>query len=124
MMVNDVTRPLMESYNPDTVLSETRSLVFYRDIINTVKRTNVDLFLVETMSTVQEAKYVLNAMIGNGLTKDDADGRDIYLFFALRESDGMLRDGQHFNDMMVEMEEYLDVLPITMVGANCVQPGR
>merc|ERR1712012_251132 len=111
----------MESYNPNTVLSESQSINHYNQIIRTFKSTEIDLFLIETMSTFNEAKCVLNAMICNGLTKDGDDGRDIYLFFALRE-DGKLRDGLDFNEMMIKLEEYLDVLPIVMVGANCCKP--
>merc|ERR1711974_275556 len=53
--------PLMESYNPNTVLSESQSIYHYNQIIRTFKDTEVDLFLIETMSTFNEAKCVLNA---------------------------------------------------------------
>ena len=113
--------PLMESYDANGMMEESKSILYYDQMVDQFKNSDIDLFLVETMSTVQEAKYVLNAMICNGLTKDGADGRDIYLFFTLRE-DGKLRDGMSFNEVMAKLREYLDVLPIAMIGANCCQP--
>merc|ERR550525_331305 len=111
----------MDSNNSQTVLSESESIVHYDQIIGTLKDTNIDLFLVESISTFKEATYVLSAMIRNGLTKSSEDGRGIYLFFKLRE-DGKLKDGMDFNKMMSKLKRYLDVLPIVMVGANGCTP--
>merc|ERR550525_822042 len=34
----------------------------------------------------------------------------------------MLRDGQRFDDAILKLEKYLELLPISMIGANCCQP--
>ena len=109
--------PLMESYRADQVLAEPQSIYYYNRIMNALKNMEFDIYIIETMSCLKEAKYVLNAMICN----NNIDKKDIYLFFALRE-DGLLRDGEDFNDAMIKLEEYLDILQIKYIGFNCCKP--
>eukprot|EP01083_Nonionella_stella_P302514 1043285_1 len=108
--------PLTESFRPGRMLTEAQSIYYYNRIFNAFQSTNIDLYLIETMSCLKEAQCVLNAMICN--TTHD---KDIYLFFTLRE-DGMLRDGQSFNDMIMDLEQYMKLLPIKYIGSNCCKP--
>ena len=108
--------PLSESYRSDQLLPEAQCISFYNRIWKALKKTDCDMYIIETMSCLKEAKYCLNALICNG-----EEQRDIFLFFALRE-EGLLRDGEDFNDAMLGLNEYLGECNIKMIGFNCCLP--
>lgn len=115
--------PLMNSYRNDLIIkNDSKSKNYYSRILDAFQSDdthhNVDILQIETMSATQEAKNILDT-----LQSDMKYEKDIGLYFALRE-DGLLRDGNNFNDMMEEFADnkYFDQLPMKYIGINCFKP--
>ena len=92
--------PLEESYRPDLVLDETKALPVYKTLIEGLL-PYVDIFLCETISSIQETKNVLNAL--------DLYNKNIpiWLSWTLKEDKkNVLRSGESIEEAFAFAEQY------------------
>ena len=84
--------PLEESYRPDLVIDQKDALPIYETL---VKELNpfVDIFICETMSSIKEMEYVIQALINQNNTKP------LWISWSLREDrKNQLRSGETIKD--------------------------
>lgn len=107
--------PLQESYRPDLVLSAEVARPIYRALAMALE-PDVDLFLCETMSSVQEAR---NAAI-EAIDVAARGGRQpVYVSFTLADAPGSgLRSGESLDAAVAGLAD----LPIAGVLVNCSPP--
>ena len=92
--------PLEESYRPDLVLDETKALPIYKTLIEGLL-PYVDIFLCETISSIQETKNVLKAL--------DLYNKNIpiWLSWTLKEDKkNVLRSGESIEKAFAFAEQY------------------
>ena len=92
--------PLEESYRPDLVLDETKALPIYKTLIEGLL-PYVDIFLCETISSIQETKNVLKAL--------DLYNKNIpiWLSWTLKEDKkNVLRSGESIEEAFAFAEQY------------------
>ncbi|MCY4315495.1 MAG: homocysteine S-methyltransferase family protein [Roseovarius sp.] len=110
--------PLIASYRPDICPPAAEAAERYAEPVNLMK-DRVDILLIETMSSVDQADGALRAAIGNGLpvwlsmTVDDDDGsrlrsgeplRDIGKLVELRQPDAVLVNCSRPESMAAALE--------------------
>ena len=102
--------PLVGSYRPESCPSPEVAEVSYAQIIKALA-PSVDLFLLETMSSVSQAEGALRAATGSG--------RPVWLAMTVNDFDGkLLRSGEDLNDLRPLLESFKpDALLI-----NCSRP--
>ena len=106
--------PLDESYRPDLVPSAEESIPIYSELIRCLA-SEVDLFLAETMSSIDEAAHVAEALRAS----PDAVRREWMVSFTLDDRDGTkLRSGETVIEAVNAMSKYE---PIAIL-FNCTTP--
>lgn len=106
--------PLDESYRPDLVPAAHESIPIYRELIDSLA-PSVDLFLAETMSSIDEAQHVAEAL----RSLADSEGFDWIVSFTLDDRDGTkLRSGEAVIDAVQTLSKQ-DPIAILF---NCTTP--
>lgn len=106
--------PLDESYRPDRVPPANKAIPVYRELIESMAQS-VDLFLAETMSSIDEATHVADALSESPA----AARRDWMVSFTLDDRDGTkLRSGESVTNAVTAMSVY-DPIAILF---NCTTP--
>ncbi len=106
--------PLDESYRPDRVPPANIAIPVYRELIESMV-PSVDLFLAETMSSIDEATHVAEALSES----PDAARLDWMVSFTLDDRDGAkLRSGETVTQAVDAMSGY-DPIAILF---NCTTP--
>ncbi len=102
--------PLMASYRPDTCPAAAEAAGLYAEPVGLMK-DRVDLFLIETMSSVDQADGALRAALGQGVP--------VWLSVSVEDTDGTkLRSGEALGDLAELLERSApDALLI-----NCSRP--
>lgn len=116
--------PLMESYRPDLKLSEQISINYYSNIVKSlIANKGIDIFLIETMSCLDEALYALRAIVSNvdidSFNKSKQN--EIFISFTLNEN-GDLRSGEDINYVIQELQEWMKYCNISILSINCCTP--
>jgi S-methylmethionine-dependent homocysteine/selenocysteine methylase len=102
--------PLVSSYRPDLVLTESEMLPLYRQVVAALNPF-VDLFLCETMSSSREAHAAAQAAV--------EVGRPVWVSFTLEDTpSGKLRSGESLVDAVTA----LDAMPVAAFLVNCSPP--
>lgn len=106
--------PLDESYRPDLVPSAEDSIPIYLELIDCMV-DKVDFFIAETMSSIDEARHVIDALQAHPRGKNC----EFIVAFSLNDSDGkLLRSGE-------SIEAALDAIKANNPKAilfNCTTP--
>ena len=106
--------PLRESYRPDLVPPAVEAVPVYREMIKAMDEW-VDLFLAETMSSIDEAMHVAEALF----SAPNRQTSDWIVAFTLDDRDGSkLRSGESVIDAVKKIEEHR---PIAVL-FNCTTP--
>ncbi len=106
--------PLDESYRPDLVPTARESIPIYVELIRCLGPT-VDLFIAETMSSIDEATHVADALRAS----QDLVRREWIVSFTLDDRDGTkLRSGETVTDAVNAIGAYE---PIAIL-FNCTTP--
>lgn len=106
--------PLDESYRPDLVPAAHEAIPVYCELIDSMV-PSVDLFLAETMSSIDEALHVAEAL----RTSSNSTGFEWIVSFTLDDSDGTkLRSGESVSEAIHALGEYE---PIAIL-FNCTTP--
>ena len=106
--------PLDESYRPDRVPPAIKAIPVYRELIESMA-PSVDLFLAETMSSIDEATHVADAL----RESPDTARREWMVSFTLDDRDGAkLRSGESVTNAVAAMSGY-DPIAILF---NCTTP--
>lgn len=102
--------PLVASYRPDLCPPAEQAADFYAEIAQ-IQADHVDLFLLETMSSIDQAR---GAVMGASVP-----GKPIWLAVSVDDADGTrLRSGEPLS----ELEDALGDLPVRAILANCSMP--
>lgn len=106
--------PLDESYRPDLVPPADEAIPIYRALIESMA-PSVDLFLAETMSSIDEAKHVAESL----MTSPVATHLEWMVAFTLDDRDGTkLRSGE----LVTEAVQGISVFKPTAILFNCTTP--
>ena len=106
--------PLDESYRPDLVPAAHEAIPIYRDLIDSMA-PSVDLFLAETMSSIDEAQHVAEAL----RSSPDFAAFEWMVSFTLDDRDGTkLRSGES----VTEAVKALSVQKPIAILFNCTTP--
>ena len=102
--------PLVASYRPDLCPPADRAADYYAEIAQ-IQADQVDLFLLETMSSIDQARgAVMGASVPN---------KPIWLAISVDDADGtLLRSGEPVSELMDGLVD----LPVCAVLANCSMP--
>ena len=102
--------PLIASYRPDICPSAAEAEELYRDVVAALA-PHVDVLLIETMSSVDQAR---GGLIGAGVT-----GKPVWVALSVSDDDGTrLRSGELLSDVMPLLEEFNPAA----VFINCSKP--
>ncbi len=106
--------PLDESYRPDLVPPSHEAIPIYRELIDCMVQ-DVDLFLAETMSSIDEASHVATALRAH----PSASKKDWIIAFTTNDSDGThLRSGEPVSAAIRAISRHA---PIAIL-FNCATP--
>ena len=86
----------MKSYRDDLRLNKL-TIKYYTQIISALNEENVDIFLMETMSCIEEAMWILEVL--NNL---NINNKEIWISFTLNDN-GYLRSGESINDAIKQI---------------------
>lgn len=113
--------PLMKSYRNDLRLNKTESIKYYTEIVTALYQESVDIFLMETMSCIEEAMWILEVF--NNLNIKKNKDKEIWISFTLNDN-GYLRSNETMNDAIkqicIQRSKY--DFNITVIGINCCLP--
>merc|ERR1712151_901706 len=90
--------PLVESYRPDLIMDHSSGVEYYKIMANALS-PYVDIYLGETMSSVEEASQVIDAISKLNLLSSSVEGKKddkpllVMISFTINEN-GMLRSGE------------------------------
>ena len=110
--------PLMESYRHDKVLPSSAAIYWYEKIGKVLYDNNVDIFCNETVSSINEGIYAMNA-IGN-ILKDGNRNKPIQTFVSFSLNDkGNLRSNETFKNAIFSLEPWIKRNNISIISLNC-----
>jgi S-methylmethionine-dependent homocysteine/selenocysteine methylase len=102
--------PLLASYRPDLNPDPSEASLKFGELVQ-LMAPRVDLFLIETVSSVQEAQGALMATAGNG--------KPVWLALSVKDDDGTrLRSGEPLGDIEPLLEQFAP----EAVLLNCSRP--
>jgi len=102
--------PLLATYRPDLKPDPTEAAIKFGELVQLMK-PRVDLFLIETVSSVTEAAGALRGTQGCG--------KPVWLALTVMDDDGTrLRSGEHLSDIQPLVDEYAP----EAVLINCTRP--
>ena len=106
--------PLDESYRPDLVPAAHKAVPIYRELIESMA-PSVDLFLAETMSSIDEAQHVAEAL----QSISDTAAFDWMVSFTLDDRDGTkLRSGESVSEAVKALSAHAP----SAILFNCTTP--
>lgn len=102
--------PLLASYRPDLNPDPTAAAIKFGELVH-LMAPRVDLFLIETVSSVQEATGALRGTLGCG--------KPVWLALTVMDDDGTrLRSGDHLSDIAPLLADYAP----EAILINCSRP--
>ena len=102
--------PLVGSYRPDQAPEASVMLATYRQIV-AAQKNHVDLFLCETMSSIEEAMTAATAALESGLP--------VWVSMSVKDDDQrQLRSGEQLSDAITRLK----TLPLQATLLNCSKP--
>jgi S-methylmethionine-dependent homocysteine/selenocysteine methylase len=104
--------PLSESYRADLVLPAEESLPIYMELVRALA-PHVDLFICETMSSIQEALNASTQALAYGM------GKPVYVSWTLNEEPGT---GLRSNESVPAAYAAFSEIPVTGFMFNCTSP--
>ena len=102
--------PLIMSYKTELGKNKNEAKDIYKRIVE-IQRQHVDIFVCETVSSIEEAEVVTQAALGSE--------KKVWLSFCVKEEDGtQLRSGESLEDALIQFEN----TEINYFLVNCAPP--
>jgi S-methylmethionine-dependent homocysteine/selenocysteine methylase len=117
--------PITECYFAEKVLSAETLIPMYKSIIAILHECDVDILLAETLSTLREAKAILQALSSLQSTKQHVKLPPLWMSFTIHDDQPtQLRSGELLEDACQFILNETDVLGISIeaIGVNCSAP--
>lgn len=110
--------PLVESYRPDLVSEHTEGVEYYK-LMASALSPNIDCFLAETISSVEESSQAIEA-VGSLPSETKLPMMVSYTL----NSAGNIRSGEAVTDAIPKVVDYADKQDLDLVGVmfNCAEP--